>query len=383
MRGPYARVVSTLALLALAATPGCDAAAGTAAPPTRPCGLKIAVIGPLSGASADLGTNIRSGAALAVEQYNGRHPDCPVTLQDFDSQSDPKQATALAQQIVADPAILGVVGPAFSGESAAALPLFDQGRLTVVSPSATRTNLSQRGWSTFHRVIGNDAAQGPAAARYIDTVLHARKAFVIDDTGAYGRGLADEVAATLSGKVVQRAAVPPRQVDFSSVVSQIRSAGADVVFYGGYYSSGGALLKAMRDAGLTATFVGGDGVKDAGFIRAAGVRAAEGAVITCACLPPERASRDFPVRYRAGFGKDAGTYSAEGYDAASIFLAGFEAGRTTRRDMEAFVDTYAHDGVTGRLQFTPQGELVDNAIVVWAYRVADGAVVTDREIPRT
>ncbi|WP_203736618.1 ABC transporter substrate-binding protein, partial [Catellatospora chokoriensis] len=99
MRGPYARVVSTLALLALVSTPGCDATAGTAAPPARPCGLKIAVIGPLSGASADLGTNIRSGAALAVEQYNGRHPDCQVTLQDFDSQSDPKQATALAQQI--------------------------------------------------------------------------------------------------------------------------------------------------------------------------------------------------------------------------------------------------------------------------------------------
>jgi branched-chain amino acid transport system substrate-binding protein len=384
LRGPYARITTVLALLALVApVSGCDSTAGSAAPPVRPCGLKIAVIGPLSGASADLGTNIRSGAALAVEQYNGRHPDCPVTLQDFDSQSDPKQATALAQQIVADPQIMGVIGPAFSGESAAALPLFDQGLVTIISPSATRTNLSQRGWSTFHRLLGNDASQGPAAARYIDTVLRARKAFVIDDTGAYGRGLADEVAATLSGRVVQRAAVPPRQVDFSSVVSQIRSAGADVVFYGGYYSSAGALLKAMRRAGLSATFVGGDGVKDPGFVRAAGVPAAEGAVITCACLPPERASRDFPVQYRAGLGKDAGTYSAEAYDAASIFLAGLEPGRTTRRDMEAFVDAYAHDGVTGRLQFTPQGELVDSAIVVWAYRVADGTVVADREIPRT
>ncbi|GAA2402341.1 branched chain amino acid ABC transporter substrate-binding protein [Catellatospora methionotrophica] len=384
MRGPHARLTAALVLLALAApVSGCDATPESASPATPVCGLKIAVIGPLSGASADLGTNIRSGAALAVEQYNVRHPGCPVALQDFDSQSDPKQATALAQQIVADPAILGVVGPAFSGESAAALPLFDQGRVTIISPSATRTNLSQRGWSTFHRLLGNDAAQGPAAARYINTVLRASKAFVIDDTGAYGRGLADEVAETLSGKVVQRAAVPPRQVDFSSVVSQIRSAGADVVFYGGYYSSAGALLKAMRDAGLRATFVGGDGVKDPGFVRAAGVRAAEGAVITCACLPPERASRDFPVHYRAGFGKDAGTYSAEAYDAASIFLAGFEAGRTTRRDMEAFVDAYAHDGVTGRLQFTPQGELVDSAIVVWAYRVTDGAVVAAGEIPRT
>lgn len=384
MRAPYAWLTATLALLALAtAAAGCDAAADPPVSAPSPCGLKIAVIGPLSGDSADLGSNIRSGAALAFAQYNQRHPDCTAKLVDFDSQGDPKQAPALVQEIVADPKIMGVIGPAFSGEAEAAGPALEQGGVTIITTSATRTNLSQRGWSTFHRLLGNDAAQGPAAARYIDTVLHARKAFVIDDTGAYGRGLADEVVTTLSGKVVQRATVLPRQFDFSSVVSQIRSADADVVFYGGYYSGAGTLLKAMREAGVKATFVAGDGVKDAGFVRAAGVPAAEGAVITCPCLPPERASRGFPEQYRAEFGRDAGTYSAEAYDAAMIFLAGFEAGRTTRRDMESFVDGYAHDGVTGRLQFTPQGELVDSAIVVWAYRVTDGAVVADREIPHT
>ncbi|BCJ74146.1 branched chain amino acid ABC transporter substrate-binding protein [Catellatospora sp. IY07-71] len=381
MRVPYARLTAVLALVALV-TAGCDAAATPLATP-QVCGMKVAVIGPLTGDSADLGGNIRSGAELAFTQYRKRHPDCPAELVAFDSQGDPKQAPALVQNIVADPKIMGVIGPAFSGEAEAAGPLLDQGGVPVVTVSATRTNLSQRGWSTFHRLLGNDASQGPAAARYIDTVLGARKAFVVDDTGAYGRGLADEVAATLSGKVVQRASVPPRQVDFSSVVSQIRSAGADVVFYGGYYSGAGTLLKAMREAGVSAAFVAGDGVKDAGFVRAAGKRAAEGAVITCPCLPPERAARDFPGSYRAEFGRDAGTYSAEAYDAASIFLAGFEAGHATRRDMEAFVDAYAHDGVTGRLQFTPQGELVDTAVVLWAYRVTDGMVVADREIPRT
>jgi branched-chain amino acid transport system substrate-binding protein len=378
---PYAQLTAALALLALAAA-GCDAAEAPVAA-VRVCGMKVAVIGPLTGDSADLGGNIRSGAELAFAQYRRRHPDCPAELVAFDSQGDPKQAPALVQNIVADPKMIGVIGPAFSGEAEATGPLLDQGGVPVVTVSATRTNLTQRGWSTFHRLLGNDASQGPAAARYIDTVLQAHKAFVVDDTGAYGRGLADEVADTLSGKVVQRASVSPRQVDFSSVVSQIRSAGADVVFYGGYYSGAGTLLKAMREAGLRAAFVAGDGVKDPGFVRAAGVPAAEGAVITCPCLPPERAGHDFPTLYRAQFGRDAGTFSAEAYDAASIFLAGFEAGRATRRDMEAFIDAYALDGVTGRLQFTPEGELVDSAVVLWAYRVAGGTVVADREIPRT
>ncbi|MBV1850392.1 branched-chain amino acid ABC transporter substrate-binding protein [Catellatospora tritici] len=382
MRTPAVRTRWTLtALLGLAALAGCDAAAPVAAQPAA-CDRAVAVFGPLSGDSADLGGNIRSGAALAFAEYNQRHPDCQARLLDFDSQADPKQAPALAQRLVADPRIVGVIGPAFSGESEAAGPLLAQGGVPILTTSATRTNLSLRGWATFHRLLGNDAAQGPAAARYIDAVLRGRKVFVIDDGGAYGQGLADEVAATLSGRVVQRAVVAPRQLDFSAVVSQIHSAGADVVFYGGYYSGAGTLLHAMRQAGVKAVFVAGDGVKDAGFIRAAGVTAAQGAIITCACLPPERASGGFPERYRAAFGRDAATYSAEAYDAATILLSGLEAGHTDRDALERWVDAYTADGVTGRIQFTPQGELVDGAVVVWAYRVHDGLVTTDQQIPK-
>lgn len=345
-----------------------------------PCGVKIAIFGPLSGDSADLGRNIHDGADLAVRQYNTTRPDCPVYLADFDSQADPKRAPAIAQQVVADPQIVGVIGPAFSGESQAASPLLNQAGLAAITASATEASLSTRGWSTFHRIVGSDAKQGPAAARYIATVLHARKVFVIDDTGAYGHGLASQVIDELGSAVVQSATVLAQQRDFPDLLPQIRSAQPDAVFFGGYYEQAGVLLARIRGAGVSATFVAGDGVKDDGFVRQAGRAAAEGTVITCPCRPPETALGGFAAHYRTTFGRDPGTNSAEAYDAATVFLRGIEAGRIRRGEMAAFVSGYVGPGITTMIRFTATGELIDSSVTVWAYRVHDGAIVADQPI---
>ncbi|MDG4763550.1 branched-chain amino acid ABC transporter substrate-binding protein [Solwaraspora sp. WMMD406] len=369
------------ALVLLPTVTACVASGGDGSVATSACGSRIAVLGPLSGDSADLGGNIRAGAQLAFAAYHDEHPDCPVELVDFDSQGDPKQAPALAQQIVDDPRVIGVIGPGFSGEAEAALPILDQGGVTTITTSATRTALSERGWSTFHRLVGNDAAQGRAAGWYIDQVLDSTAVFVVDDDSAYGRGLADEVVAGLGPKVVQRATVASRSTDFGAVVSQIRSADADVVFYGGYYAEAGRLQRQLWAAGVRASFVAGDGVKADGFLRAAGPDAADGAVITCPCLPPERAAAAFPQRYRQMFGVEPGTNSAESYDAAQVFLAGVQAGHGDRTSMEAFVDGYRGPGVTTRIEWTPEGELADSSVSVWAFRVERGRFVAERPIP--
>ena len=373
---------SALVLATLLATlAGCASDdVGAAGPAPSPCDTKLAFFGPLSGDSANLGQNIHDGAALAVRQHNATRPDCQVYLANFDSQANPKRAPAIAQSMVGDPNIVGVIGPAFSGESEAASPLLHQAGLAAISPSATEASLSTRGWSTFHRIIGNDAKQGPAAASYINTVVHAKKVFVIDDTGAYGHGLAIQVINGLGQAVVQSATVLPHQRDFPDLIGQIRSAEPDAVFFGGYYEQGGTLLAQIRQAGVAATFVAGDGVKDGGFLRQAGRLAAEGAVITCACRPPETAGGDFARQYRAMFGRDPGTYSAEAYDAATVFLRGIAAGRTRRTDMAAFVSGYNGPGMTAPIQFTASGELVDSSVTVWAYRVHDGAIVAEQPI---
>ncbi|WP_326551223.1 branched-chain amino acid ABC transporter substrate-binding protein [Micromonospora sp. NBC_01813] len=371
--------IAVLALLPVVA--GCVATGGDEASPAAVCGSRIAVLGPLSGDSADLGGYIYDGARLAFDQDRAEHPDCPVDLVDFDSQGDPKQAPVLAQRIVDDPRIVGVIGPGFSGEAEAALPILDQGGVTTITTSATRTELSERGWSTFHRLIGNDTAQGRAAGWYIDQVLDGAAVFVIDDGGAYGRGLADEVVDRLGAKVVQRATIAPRTTDFAAVVGQVRSAAADVVFYGGYYGEAGRLQRQLRSAGLTPTFVAGDAVKADGYFRTAGDYADADVVITCPCLPPERAGEEFPQRYRDAFGVEPGTNSAESYDAARVFLAGLRAGNSDRTSMEAFVDAYDAPGVATHIAWTKTGELVDSSVSVWAFRVERGLFVAERSIP--
>ncbi|MGY0236371.1 branched-chain amino acid ABC transporter substrate-binding protein [Longispora urticae] len=369
--------VTALLLPALVAA-GCVNAAD---PQPDGCGKQIAVFGPLSGVSENLGRNVREGVELAIEQHNAAHRTCTVQVATFDSQGDPKQAPALAQRVVANQEIIGVVGPVFSGESQAAVPLLDQGQVVTISTSATETSLTGHGWRTFHRLLGSDAQQGPAIGRYIEKVLDAEKVFVIDDTGAYGHGLAAQVMEVLGHHVVRSATVRSKQLDFSEVVAQIVAAKPDTIFYGGYYDEAGKLLRQAREAGVTATFVAGDGVKDEGFLQRAGPAAAEGAVITCPCHPPETAGGRFFTEYRDRFGRAPVTYSAEAYDAATIFLRGLVAGHTTRPDMVAYVNAYSGTGVTGDIRFTETGELVGSAGKVWAYRVRAGAIVTDRLIP--
>lgn len=372
-----------LALLVLSSVTGCGqrvAAFGTTS--VARCDAQIAVFGPLSGASANLGRNIEDGVRLAVARYDTAHPGCGVGMVNFDSQGDPKQAPALAQQLVAEPRILGVIGPAFSGESEAAVPLLDQGRVTSITPSATEAALSTRGWATFHRVIGSDAMQGPAAGHYIASVLKAHKVFVIDDTSAYGHGLASEVMSVLGDRVVETGTVLPGQADLTAVVARIRAADPDALFFGGYYDEAGMLLRRMRAAGLTATFVAGDGVKDAGFLARSGAGAAQNAIITCPCRPPDTLPAAFTQRYRSQFaGLAPGTYSVEAYDAATVFLDGIGSHHLSRTSMAAYVRGYDQPGITTTIRFTASGELVGSSVTVWAYRVRGDAIVADRPIP--
>src|SRR5580765_2273471 len=181
-------VAAALALSACGGTASNSTASGGKA-----CDLKIGFFGALTGAAANLGINIKNGAELAVNQYNEKNPNCKVTLVSFDSQGDPSIAPGLAQKAVTDKKLVGIVGPAFSGESKAADPIFDKAGLNIITASATATKLSENGWKTFHRILGNDATQGPAAAKYIKDILKAQKVFVSDDTSEYGKGLADIV----------------------------------------------------------------------------------------------------------------------------------------------------------------------------------------------
>ncbi|MGN6088749.1 MAG: branched-chain amino acid ABC transporter substrate-binding protein [Actinomycetales bacterium] len=342
-------------------------------------GVALGFFGALTGDAANLGINIYNGAKLAVDQHNQKNADCKVDLVKLDSQGSPDQAPGLAQQAINNKSIVGIVGPAFSGESKAADPLFNEAGLPIITASATNPKLAENGWKIFHRILGNDNSQGPAAAKYISDVLKADKVAVVDDASEYGKGLADIVRQTLGSKVVVNDTVQTGQTDFSATVTKVKSSGATALFYGGYYAEAGLLRKQLSDAGAQVTLVAGDGVKDDGYVKAAGAQAAAGSILTCPCLPPDKAAGSFASDYKAAFNTAPGTYSAEGYDAANVFLAGIDAGKTDRSSLNDFVSGYKGQGITKQIAFDDKGEVAN--VSVWAYKVDDsGNIVADQEI---
>ena len=340
------------------------------------CDLKLAFFGPETGDAAGLGKPIIQGAQLAIDQYN-EDADCAVEYVKFDSQGSPDAAPALATEVAGDESIIGVVGPAFSGESAAAGPIFAEVGVPTVTPSATNPTLADNGWDTFHRALGNDATQGPAAARYIQDTLQASSVFVIDDASEYGAGLAGIVEEDLGDAVTGTDTIQQKQTDFSATVTKVTDAKPDAVFFGGYYAEATILIGQLRNGGYEGKFVVADGVKDPAYLDAGA--AAEGTIITCPCIPDtDPAVATFAEDYEAEFGEAPGTYAAEAYDAASIFLAGIEDGIDNRADMLEFVNDYDEKGVTKQLKFDEKGEPAD--VHVYAYTVKDGAIVPEGEI---
>lgn len=388
MRQKLARVLGGVAISALvfSGAAACKADSGTegGSGDKAACDLKIGFFGPLTGDAAGLGIHMRNGTKLAIDQYNKDNADCKVNLAEYDSQGDPAKAPALAQQAVGDTKVVGIIGPAFSGESEVADPIFDEAGLPIITPSATRPSLSTKNWKIFHRGVGNDTSQGPAAGRYIKNVLKAEKVYVVDDQSAYGAGLVDEVKKVL-GSVAGEDKVQVKQTNFSAVVTKIVGSGATVLFFGGYYTEAGLLLKQLKGAGWKGTMVAGDGVNDANFIKVAGQQVAEGTILTCPCAPATAAKGTFVTDYKAAFeNAEPGTYADVSYDITKIFLEGIKAGKSTRADLLAFVKSYNKAGTaTGvTYKFESNGELDPAQVLVWAFKVNAGQVVPDIEIPK-
>jgi branched-chain amino acid transport system substrate-binding protein len=221
-------------------------------------------------------------------------------------------------------------------------------------------------------MLASAALQGPALAKYISETVGSTNVFVVDDATPYGLGLADIVRESLADAVVGNDQVQEAQTDFAATVTRVTDSGADTVFFGGYYAEAGLFVKQLRDAGFEGTFVAGDGVKDPGFIEAAGGDAAEGAILTCPCAPGED-FEEFFAAYQAKFGEAPQTYGAEAYDAATAFLTLIADGAVTREAILAGLKTLDVPGVTKQIKWDEVGEVSDTT--VYAYIVEGGAIV--------
>jgi len=325
----------------------------------------IAYQGPLSGGEASTGTDELNAVKYAAKVFMAKNKNFKINVVAVDDQGDPAIAGTVAPGVGSNKKIIGVVGPAYSGATIASLPYYKAGGLVMISPSATRVSITDPaspdfGGPVFHRVVGKDDLQGPALAKYATSGVSNAKVFVFDDQSAYAVPLRGYVEAGLKkvagATLVGGDSVPNTTTDFAPTIAKIKTSGADVVIYTGYYSQGAVFIKQLRDSGSKAIFAGGDGVFNQEYPKLAGA-AAEGSRVT-GVVTLGGADPKLEAVYKKSMGVSSGVYSVESYDAANVLLAGIKAGKTTRASMLKYVKAYKGKSISGNtIKFDKNGDV--------------------------
>ncbi|MFC9995268.1 bifunctional serine/threonine-protein kinase/ABC transporter substrate-binding protein [Nocardia sp. NPDC127526] len=324
----------------------------------------IATIGPFSGQNQSLGQSIPGGVKLAIDQFNRKNPGCQVSLKEFDTTSEVRVAAELAPQIASDSAIAAVIGPVFSGEALAFGNALGDADLAFLSPGASNATLSDRGFRGFFRGVSSDDIQGPAIARYLTGAAGFDRVCVVTDTSPYGSGLGRTLSAALGAAADGTCSTSVAEgADLAGAVSKIATARPDAVFYGGYNPDAANLVELLRAAGVTATFVSGDGAYDPVLVEGAGAAAA-GAILSCLCGPP---TDWFAEAFETVAGRPPGTFSVEAYDLTAIVLRGIAAGHVARADIVSYLRAYNGEGLAHGYQWNDKGELTPARL--WLYKV--------------
>jgi branched-chain amino acid transport system substrate-binding protein len=347
--------------------------------------IKIATQSPLSGENAEMGTDIKLGAELAVKDNLDKFKKLGFDLQLLpkDDKADPATGTTNAKALVTDPDVLAMVGHLNSGVMAAAGTTYEGAGLAVVSPSNTNPQLSQNGWKTFHRICARDDNQGPAAAQYLKD-QGKKSVYIIDDSTDYGKGLAIEMekkAKELGLQVIAHESVSSQEMEFNTLVTKIKASNAESVYFGGMYAQGGQFLKQLKDKQWNGTvFVSGDGADNAGFVKSAGVDAVKIARITSVAgdIMKSPQGADWVKRYKADFGKDPGAFAAYGYDACLVALNGVEqaikdnGGKKPSRDQvnKAVSATKDFKGILTTTTFDDKGDNKNASVFIKSFEKA-------------
>ncbi|MDQ1487105.1 MAG: branched-chain amino acid transport system substrate-binding protein [Actinomycetota bacterium] len=364
--------VGLVGVLALAACSSSKKTGGLTGGSSAPAGgstIKIGFEGPLSGDNAQLGINEVNAVQLAVDQANKTNSfGFKVTLVKSDDVGDPAKAPAAATTLQQDAAILGVIGPSFSGATKAVGASYDAANLVLISPSATNPTLTTLGFKSFHRVVPPDSLEGKEAGDWLALkATKTKKVFVVDDLSDYGKGAADAVEAELKAKGVatERQGVDAKTTDYSVIAHQVQASGDDAIFYGGYDTQAGQFAKALKAAGYTGLTMTGNGGKSSKFTDGAG-DAGNGWYFSCGCLDATVApqAKDFNTAYSAAFKTDPSTYSPEAFDATNALLTAIKAAGAspTRATVFAAVNALDYKGITTQIKFEASGEVAAQVI---------------------
>ena len=356
------------------------AALAVSAPAFAADTIKIGVAGPYTGDLAPYGLPTKAAAEMVIADVNakGGINGKQVELIFADDQCKPEIATNVATKLVSE-GVQIVIGHVCSGATKAAMGIYKDAKVIVISPSATNPPLTKSGeYPNFYRTIAADDDQGKIAAAFVTDTLKAKKIAIIHDKGDYGKGFADFAKEAIEkggkAKVVMYEGIQPGAMDYTAVIQKLRKEGADALIFGGYHPEASKLLALMNKRKIKLPFVGPDGLKGDGFLKIAG-KDAEGVYAT----GPMDVSK-YPLNnkahsdYKAKNGKEPGTFFDQGYAAALAVVNAIKvAGGTNYDGLGKALKSSPVETTVGTIKFDAKGDAEGVGFAV--YQVKNGAFV--------
>ena len=334
--------------------------------------IKLAIAGPITGPSAATGAQMKNGVDQAVADINaaGGILGQKIVVSYGDDVSDPKQGVSVANKFAAD-GVKFVVGHYNSGVSIPSSDVYQENGILQITPASTNPTFTERKmWNTF-RICGRDDQQGAVAGAYIVKHFKGKKVAVVHDKTTYGKGLADETkkAINKSGiKEVLYEGVNTGEKDYSALVSKIKQSGADLIYWGGLYTEGGLIVRQMRDQGVKAVLMGGDGITDSEF-GSIGGPGVEGTLMTYGPDPRNNpAAKEAVTKFRAN-NFDPQAYTLYSYAAVQVIKQAAEAAKSVdpKKVAEKIHSGHKFKTVLGELAFDKKGDItkLDYVVYVW------------------
>ena len=338
--------------------------------------IKIGVAGPHTGPYAAFGMQLWKGAVQAAADINaaGGINGEKIVLVKGDDRCEPKEAVSVANRMSDLDGVVAVVGHFCSSSSIPASVVYDEAGVFMITPASTNPTVTDRGLPGVFRACGRDDQQGVVAGEYIVNTLKAKNVAIIHDKDTYGQGLADATRDTLNKmgvKEVLYEGLTRGEKDFNALVTKIKSTNAEVVYFGGLHSEAGPLVRQMREQGLTALFISGDGIVSQDFVTAAGGdQFVEGVLMTFGADPTSYPEGAAAVASFKASGYEPEGYTMYSYTAMQVIAAAM-TGAGVNDGMKAADWLHANGGIStamGTKSFDSKGDLTVSDYVMYEWK---------------
>jgi branched-chain amino acid transport system substrate-binding protein len=363
--------------------------------------VKIGMSLPITGADADGADAIRKGAELAIEEINQKGGAGGYKVEGivYDSatpaagQYDPAQAATNYKKFIADSLVVAAVGPEMSGEGKAISPILSEADMATVSPSSTNPDITDpklkdqyrpKGKAVYFRTVTTDAYQGPNMANHAFHKLKVKKVYVLDDSGAFGVGIADSFskrAKELGVQILGRDQLNPKEADYKTILTKIKGLNPDAVYYGGVQQAAVKLARQMYEVMPKVHKLGSDGIYDLAFAEQSGKEAAEGWWASNASpeMLSDKKAQEWINKFKSKFKREPTNYAITSYNAVLVIAdavgrvakSGKAVNRSSVRD--AIQETNLKGTLQGPIAFDENGDIKTK--IVSLYQVKDGKFV--------